>query len=104
MMTDAEKITTLIDLLENGAVSKFANKCGIRPDVLSRAKNSSRRQRTIFPRILQAYPNVRKEWLILGEGEPLLDMPKPTVSEIEALTKSINRLALAMEKILAKMN
>ena len=103
-MTDSERISTLIYLLEDGVAVRFAKKCGIRPDVLSRVINHGTRQRTIFPRILAAYPNVRKEWLVSGRGEPLTDMPPvPPATTTEELARAINRLAEAIEKLLPKL-
>ena len=50
----------------------FAKKCGFRPQVVSDIKfGKCGFSRTIYDKIIKAFPEVNKEWLSTGEGEML---------------------------------
>jgi len=102
MMTDADKITILVGILEGGNAASFARRCGIRQEVLSRARNRETKSRTIFPRILAAYPSVNKEWLITGEGEPVLTATI-NPSELKELSEKVDRLTRAVEALIKRL-
>lgn len=73
-MTDGEKISRIIDLVELGNAKRFADACGIDPAVVSKIRRGKGTVSFYFPRILKAYPDVREEWLRDGEGLPLRSM------------------------------
>ena len=70
-MTEIERVQYLIDRLAMGSSSAFARHCSIRPDSLCHALAGRLNITTYFPRILSAFPNVRKEWLLREQGEPM---------------------------------
>jgi hypothetical protein len=68
-----QRIKTLIDELENGVQRRVALKTGISPTVFSEmfGKRASKASVELLRRIADAYPQVRTDWLLLGEGEML---------------------------------
>jgi hypothetical protein len=69
----SQRINLIVDRLESGVQRRFALKIGARPGQISevlgerRAKPSS----DLLEKIGIAYPEIRTEWLLLGEGEML---------------------------------
>lgn len=70
-MEEIERIDYLINSLSGGNAKNFALKAGIRPDSLSRTRHGKGNPSSYFERILGAFPDVRREWLYFGVGEPL---------------------------------
>jgi hypothetical protein len=74
-MTINERIKILIDTLEDGVASKFANKIGVARTTISsmipkgRGDNPSKPSFDILEKIVAAYPSVSAAWLLGGEGE-----------------------------------
>lgn len=100
-MEGNERIDYLIKVLEGNNARKFADKTGIPPDSLSRARNGITNPSTYFTKILKAYDQVRSWWLLTGEGEPLYeDVEKGEVlMKVEALEKEVRALRKAIEKL-----
>lgn len=104
-MNEAERIDYLIKTLEGNNARAFADKAGIRTDTLSRARNGRVRPSILYTRILAAYPDVRKEWLVNGEGEPTNEHKEKSLllAEIELLHKEVRRLATIVERLEKKV-
>lgn len=98
-MNEAERIDYLIKVLEGDNARAFANVTGIRTDTLSRARNGLVRPSVVYTKILAAYPSVRREWLINGNGVPFYeDLEKgEVIKRVEMLTKEVRRLAKLIE-------
>lgn len=102
-MTPAERISFLVSYLEKGNATAFAEKCGIHPAALSRIRNDKYPAKTYYGRILTTYPEIRKSWLLEGEGEPFLVKSDDSIlSEIKALRREVARLSELIEKMGAK--
>lgn len=76
-MSVNERIKFIIDSKENGKQSAFAHKVGVSPTVIGTfmpPKNKDGRVSKpgfeVLNKIAVAYPELRIEWLITGEGEP----------------------------------
>ena len=100
-MSTEERITQLISLLEGGNAKRFAEYAGIPEASMSRVRNGKASANAYIQRILAAYPEVRKSWLVSGEGSPLRrDEEKGRVERrLELLEKEVGRLASAIEKL-----
>lgn len=100
-MKPHERIDYLIRTMEGDNARAFADKIGTRTDTLSRARNGLTRPSVLFTKILEAYPSVRREWLVDGEGEVLYeDREKGEVlRKVEALEKEVRALRRAIEKL-----
>lgn len=104
-MTDAERIDYLIKSLEGDNARRFADRTGIRTDTLSRARNGIGRPSVCFQKILDAYPQVRRNWLLKDEGEPFSGEEEKSLllRKVEALEKEVKRLTKALNQIYAFM-
>ena len=69
-MTEAERITFLVAVLEGGNGAQFAEKIGAHKSAVSELKSGKRRIRRYIERIIAAYPTVSRDWLTTGEGYP----------------------------------
>lgn len=100
-MKDYERIDYLVKVLAGNNARKFAQKTGIRPDSLSRARKGINRPSSYFERILSAYPDVSRDWLFNGTGEPLYsDREKSEVmTKLDALEKEVRRLAKMVQSL-----
>lgn len=105
-MTGAEKLTLLVQICEGGNARRFADKCGIPTASLSRARNAKVPAEGYFPRILNAYPSVRKEWLYNDDGEPTIELAerKDVLAEIRSLRSEVARLTLHIENLSSKIS
>ena len=99
MMTEKERLDYLIKVLAYNNAKEFALKANIRPDSLSRARKGTNHPSTYFERILEAFPQVQREWLYTGEGSPLLeDKEKGEIlMKLESLEREIKRLSELVE-------
>ena len=102
-MTEAERITLLVNLLEGGNASEFARKIGISKASASKLKSGVVSIRLHINSILAVYPDVDRTWLETGEGHPgdlTPDLVKARYEErlrradriIDNLTKRIDEL------------
>lgn len=100
-MTPAERISFLVYDLEGGNAKHFADKCNIPPASLSRIRNGKAEPGAYYPRILNAYPDVRRAWLVEGIGEPYKSQKDKgeLVKKIEGLEKEVRGLREAIEKL-----
>lgn len=100
-MEENERLDYLIKVLSGNNARSFANKAGIRPDSLSRARNGKGRPSYFFGRILEAFPQVEREWLYNGVGEPLKETKEKgeILERLESLEKEVRRLADLLERL-----
>lgn len=98
-MKDYERIDYLVKVLAGNNARMFAQKTGIRPDSLSRARKGANRPSSYFERILSAYPDVSRDWLYNGTGEPLLSSREKSevLTKLDALEKEVGRLAKILD-------
>lgn len=99
MMDERERLDYLIKALAGDNARAFAEKAGIRPDSLSRARRGRGRPSFYFERILGAFPGVSREWLYTGAGEPLVaEREKGEILvRLAALEREIRRLSELVE-------
>ena len=100
-MTEPQRIDYLIRVLSGNNAKNFAQRAGIRPDSLSRARKGINAPSTYFERILAAFPSVSREWLYSGEGEPLTDTVEKSeiLAKLDSLEREVKRLAKMIESI-----
>lgn len=100
-MKDNERIDYLIKTLAGNNARKFAAKTGIRTDTLSRARNGLAGASQLYTAILTAYPEVRRKWLVEGEGEPFRDGEEKgeILRKLDALEREVRRLTKAVEAL-----
>lgn len=101
-MEENERLDYLIKVLSGNNARSFANKAGIRPDSLSRARNGKGRPSYFFGRILEAFPQVEREWLYNGVGEPLKETKEKgeILERLESLEKSVETITKLLEKLI----
>lgn len=109
-MTERERLDYLVEHLEGGKSAAFAEKIGVRRDVISRIRAGSLRLSRRYDAILKAYPEVDRNWLLTGEGYPG-DLSARSARDhymkiIEEKDRTINALARELElqqKIIDKL-
>ena len=69
-LSDSEKLEFLVDNLCGGKYVTFANKTGISADYVSKIRRKRIYMRTMYDKILAAFPMVNREWLYTGLGFP----------------------------------
>lgn len=104
-MNERERLDYLIKVLAADNARAFAEKAGIRPDSLSRARRGRGRPSFYFERILGAFPSVSREWLYTGDGDPLLDEREKSelLARMAALEREVRRLARLIEQMDARI-
>lgn len=100
-MTPAERISFLVYDLEGGKALRFAQKSNIPPASLSRIRNGKAEPEAYYPRILKAYPDVRREWLVDGEGEPYKSQREQSevARKLERLEKEVKEVRKLIDKL-----
>jgi len=100
-MNEFERLDYLIKVLSGDNARMFADKAGIRPDSLSRVRNGRGNPSFYFERILDAFPDVEREWLYTGVGEPMKEGREKgeILSKLESLEREVGRLADLVEKM-----
>lgn len=100
-MTGAEKLTRLVQICEGGNARRFAAQTGIPTASLSRARNGKYPAEPYYPRVLRAYPSVRRDWLYDDKGEPTTEMEERSevLNEVKALRKEVARLMKMVENL-----
>ena len=96
-MTESERVDYLIKVLSGNNARNFASKAGIRPDSLSRARNGRGNPSFYFERILRAFPDVSREWLYTGIGEPVKDDESEILRRLTSLEGDVRRLREMVE-------
>lgn len=69
-MNESERIEFIIQALESGNGSSFAQKINVSRATGSKIRNGQIAIRLHKDAILAAYPKIRREWLETGEGYP----------------------------------
>lgn len=100
-MTEAERITFLIDNLAGGNGEAFAKKIGKSKAAVSRMKRGLTGIRLTIDAIIEAYPAVNREWLETGEGDPG-DLSVALVKN--RLQKKITQNEMIIEKLINRIN
>ena len=67
-MNDSEKLEYLIKHLEGGNMKAFSRKTGITYTTLSRIRSGEFRIASRTEKILEAYPEINRNWLLTGKG------------------------------------
>ena len=98
-MTEPERIDYLIRVLSGNNARNFALKAGIRPDSLSRARNGRGTPSFYFERILAAFPDVEREWLYRGVGEPIKEEKSEIIARLDSLEREVRSLRELLERI-----
>lgn len=98
--SESERINYLILALASDNARVFADKCGIHPASLSKLRNGKFHLTKYSGRILSGYPQINRDWLLYGIGEPI--KKKPDEREIAArlgdLEKKVDKILALMEK------
>lgn len=68
--TEAERLEVIINALEGGNQARFADKCNIARSTISRIKAGELSMKMQIDKIILAYPQVSREWLVTGVGYP----------------------------------
>lgn len=100
-MTDSERIDYLIKVLSGDNARNFALKAGIRPDSLSRVRNGKGTPAFYFERILAAFPDVEREWLYTGAGEPIKEqkVKNEIIARLDSLEIEVRAVRELLERI-----
>lgn len=104
-MKENERLDYLIKVLSGDNARSFAEKAGIRPDSLSRARSGKGRPSYYFWRILDAFPQVDRDWLYTGVGEPLKETKEKgeILERLESLEREVARLAYLLESVAKRL-
>ena len=97
-MTDSERVDYLIRVLSGNNARNFALKAGIRPDSLSRVRNGKGTPAFYFERILAAFPDVEREWLYTGVGEPIKNEKSEILKRLDSLEREVRSLRELLER------
>ena len=100
-MTNPERIDYLIKELASNNAKYFAQKCGINVTSMSKVRKGSLGITRYVDRILSAYPEVRREWLVEGKGKPFLGEKVRTRSSDEKILKRLDALEKKMDELIA---
>jgi phage repressor protein C with HTH and peptisase S24 domain len=70
----SQRINSIIDTLENGVQRQFALRIGARPGQISElfGERKSKPSSELLEKIAKAYPELRTDWLLKGEGNMLV--------------------------------
>lgn len=101
MMNEYERIDYLVKVLEGNNAKAFCIKTGIAEASLSRVRKGNGRPAAYYGRIVTAYPQVRKQWLYSGAGEPMKEKKEKgeVLQKIESLEREVKRLSSLIEKM-----
>jgi hypothetical protein len=119
-----QRLNLLVDTFENGVKAAFARKAGISPqgaqELLAGRKGDPSFK--VLVKILESYPTIDANWLVLGRGEMLLSQPieqvgsftntspantidtrqfLPPLPENDYIKKEMDLLAKAMDVLLS---
>lgn len=95
-MTEAQRIDYLIKVLEGDNARAFADKIGVSPKTVSYLRHGKTRVGLHADRICAAYPEIRKDWLLVGRGDSGIPQEKVLSdyeSEVERLKRLVDNLS-----------
>lgn len=108
-MTESERLEFLIRRLENGVAARFSEKTNIPTPKISRIRGGELRLHKLYDDILQAYPQVNREWLETGVGYPgdlTVDLVKErlmgVIADRDRLIKALTREIELQQRIIAE--
>lgn len=103
-MNEIDRINYLINTLAYGNARRFADACALRADSLSRVRRGHGKPQFIFTNILNAFPDVRPEWLLNGEGAPFYSQlsKDDLAAKLDALTAEVRNLSELLKSALKK--
>jgi phage repressor protein C with HTH and peptisase S24 domain len=83
-----QRLNFLVDNLENGNQADFARRIGVRSGVVGDmfGKRRNKPSFDVLAKIVAAYPQLRVEWLLSGEGEMLKSATPPNTSSLHSST------------------
>lgn len=88
MISEKERIEELLHHFRMEQ-KDFAEKCGFLPDTISNIKlGRCSISKTVFRKIIKAFPDINKSWLLDGEGEMLKN--NQSIKEVEAKGHFVN--------------
>lgn len=105
-MTPAERLDYLIRTLSGNNAAEFCRRCGMRRDVPARIRSGNLRVKGYADRICAAYPEVNKEWLLTGRGEPGVepgDVFGRMIARVDALEGRMDVLLGRIDALLGEM-
>lgn len=109
-MTEVEKLDLLVDTLEGGNQKRFADRIGVHPTVLSKARAGILTLRTRYNAITAAYPQVNRMWLETGEGYPgdlSIDLVRQNylgiIKEKDAIIATLTKELEVQQRIIEKL-
>ena len=97
-MTEQERISYLVNALEGGNGRRFAERTGINPASLSKLRKGTFHIGRFADRICSAYPNVNKEWLMVGLGDSGVSIKSKTPEEYEREIERLNGIINSLMK------
>ena len=100
-MNECERLNYLIMVLAGNNAKTFAERTGIRTDSLSRARKGINHPSSYFERVLSAYPDVSREWLYDGVGNPFHSVSEKSeiLAKLENIEREVARLAELLESL-----
>lgn len=100
-MNECERLNYLIMVLAGNNAKTFAERTGIRTDSLSRARKGINHPSSYFERVLSAYPDVSREWLYDGVGNPFNSASERSeiLAKLENIEREVARLAELLESL-----
>lgn len=109
-----QRLLQLIELLENNSQTRFAKHIGLSQQTCNnylKFEGQHKIRKALLDKILTVYPQVNRDWLFFGEGEPLggsqvLPTPcqdeKRRIAELEAELAEERRLNRRLTERLLK--
>lgn len=72
-LSGRERLNKMIDHFAYGNASAFARRIGVDKSVISNIRSGASSFDRHIPRLLEAFPNVREEWLRTGAGDMVVN-------------------------------
>jgi phage repressor protein C with HTH and peptisase S24 domain len=93
-----QRLNFIVDNLEGGNQAEFARRIGVRSGVVGDmfGKRRNKPSFEVLGKIVAAYPQLRVEWLLLGEGEMLKTAVQPNTSALHSAEKAIEPHVVAI--------
>ena len=101
-MKISERIDHLVDILCHRNGKEFAKQAELSYTSLSMWRQNDRKPPyDALERILKAYPEVRREWLIEGKGKPLVTKRTRKRSTDEEIMKRLDEMDRRLDEVLS---